>query len=290
MADEVNTSYTRKRLQRNIVTSVISITLVLFIFGVIGVMYINASWVSQQVKESLSVSVFLKDTASEADIIRMQKSMNAKSFIEEAIFVNKEEAARQFEQELGEEFTRFLGSNPLPNTIDLKLDYAYANADSIEALRQRWIQNPAVEDVFYHQDLISLINNNIRKISLVISGFALLLLVISITLINNTIRMQIYSRRTSIHTMQMVGATDGFIKKPFIIQSIFHGLISASLAILMLSLSLWYVEARTQGLIHFEGFMTLVTIIFFTGVLISGLAANFAVGRYLKMSKEDLYQ
>jgi len=280
---------TQRRITRSYITSTISITLVLFILGIIGLLFINARVISRQVKESLKVSVFLKDQAKEADVLRLKKTLDAAHFVKSADLVDKQEAAKQFEQELGEDFRSFLGQNPLPATIDVHLQADYANPDSIKAIKQDLSQYRPVQDIYYHQDLILLVNNNIRKISLVISVFALLLLVVAVALINNTMRLTIYARRFSINTMQLVGATDGFIKKPFIIQSAMLGSVAALIAIALILGLVFLVERQMEGMVFFQGLAVLFAGILLAGIVISALAANFAVDKYLKMNTDELY-
>lgn len=252
-------------------------------------MFINARLISNQVKENLKVSVFLKDQAREADILRLEKTLDAVDYVISADFVAKKEAARKFEKELGENFREFLGNNPLPATIDVHLVAAYANPDSIAKIKKEVKQYKPVQDLYYHQDLILLVNNNIRKISLFISIFAALLLIVAVALINNTIRLTIYARRFSINTMQLVGATNGFIKKPFIIQATMLGSVAALIAIALALGLVFLIERQMQGIIFFQGLAVLFAGMLMAGIVISGLAANFAVDKYLRMNKDELY-
>ena len=289
MAENITNKITKRRIQRNYVTSTISITLVLFILGIIGLLFINSRVISKKVKENLQVSVFIKENARQADVTRLKKTLDASDYVKSATYISKEEAAKKFEKTLGEDFTNFLGENPLPSSIDIKLKSDFANNKSLEKIEKDISKFKPVKDVFYHKDLIFLINQNVKKISLVISIFAILLLIITIALINNTVRLLIYSKRFSINTMQLVGATDWFIKKPFIAQSAIHGSVSAILAFSLLFASVWSIEQQMEGLIYFKGLGYLFIGILLIGALISAISANFAVDRYLKIDTEQLY-
>lgn len=289
MAEQPETPNTQQRIQRNYLISIISNTLVLFILGVIGLLYINTQAISRHVKENLRISVFLKENVREANIQRLKKSLDSWPYIIQAEFIDKNEAASQLEEELGEDFTRFLGENPLPSSIDIHVQSTWANPDSIAVIKKQLANYHAVQDVYYHQDLVYLVHNNVRKISLFISIFAALLLIVTVALINNTVRLMIYAKRFAIHTMELVGATDGFIKKPFIIQSALQGSISAALAFAFLFGGVLLIEKELQGLIYFQGLATLFALLLATGVIISATSANFAVQRYLKMDTDKLY-
>jgi cell division transport system permease protein len=207
-----DTELSEKRLTGSYVTLVISVSLVLFLLGILGFILINAKELSDYFRESLSFSVILDDNAKEADIRVLQKDLDAKSFVKSALYVSKDEAALKMKEDLGEDFINFLGDNPLPPSIDVYLYADYTSPDSVAKIEKYVMEYPFVKEIYYQESLLFLINENVRKISfflLIISSF---LLLIALTVINNTIRISIYSHRFLIRTMQLVGATRGFIR------------------------------------------------------------------------------
>ncbi|PLX11221.1 MAG: cell division protein FtsX, partial [Marinilabiliales bacterium] len=208
------TNITKRRLRSSYITSIISISLVLFLLGLLGLLVLNAKRLSDYVKENIGFSVILKENVKEVDVILLQKSLDASEYVKSTNYITKEEAAEELQQELGEDFINFLGFNPLLASIEVHLYAEYANQDSINFIEKDLQQYEQIKEVFYQKSLVSLVNENIRKISLIILIFSGLLLLVAITLINSTIRLSVYSKRFIINTMQLVGANRGFIRRP----------------------------------------------------------------------------
>jgi len=282
----------QKRLRSSYATSIISISLVLCMLGTIGLLLLTAHRISRYVMENIGFSVFLKDNVIEADIFRLQKTLDAETFVRETRYINKEDAAREFAEELGEDFVSFLGFNPLSSSIEVRLDARYANNDSIQRIEEHLLSFDEVKEVSYQRSMIHVLNENIRKISLFILSFSALLIVIAVSLINNTIRLLIYSRRLLIRTMQLVGATNTFIRKPFLLRSALHGIYSAFIAMTILVLSLYWIEGQLEGILSVRDTQILgglFLIVFFLGITLSWISTYFAVNKYLKIKTDNLY-
>ena len=217
---------TSRQLRSSYLTTIISISLVLFVIGLVGLLILNAHKISRHVKENIGFTVFLNNDVKEVDMIKLQKSLDASSFVRSTEFISKEQAAMELKDELGEDFVNFLGYNPLLSSIDVKLKADYANADSIAKIEKRLVKYSQVKEISYQKSLIETVNQNIKKISIVLLVFCGLLFIISLSLINNTIRLSVYARRFLIKTMELVGATRAFVRAPFVIKSLWHSLIS----------------------------------------------------------------
>ncbi len=285
-------SVTKRKLRSSYATSIISISLVLFLLGLVGLLLLNARRLSTHVLENLGFTIVLKDDAKEVDIIRLQKNLDAKAYVKSTDYITKEEAARETSEELGEDFIEFLGYNPLPASIVVKFYAGYANTDSIAAIEKELQRFDEVEEVMYQESLIHLVNENVRKISLIILGFSAVMFFIAIALVNNTIRLSVYARRFLINTMQLVGATRSFIRKPFLIKSAEHGIYAALIAILLLIGVIYLIQREFMELISFEDIDILGVL--FLGVIILGIVLNwistyFAINKYLRMRSDDLY-
>ena len=280
------------RLRASYITSIISIMLVLFMLGLLGLIILHGKKLSEHVRENISISVMLKDSAEDDLVLNYMKRLEKTSYVKHAVFITREEAAKELSNELGEDFVQFLGYNPLPASIDLQLRSGYANTDSIARIEKQLLSSNLVKEVVYQKSLIDQVNSNINKITLVILSFSLILLVISIILINNTIKLSIYARRFLIRSMQLVGATETFIRLPFIRKSIVHGIIASVAAILLLTGTLYLARQRMpeiaalqdvkQFSIFFAGILVL-------GVLLSAFSTLFAVNKFLRMKIDNLY-
>jgi cell division transport system permease protein len=283
---------TGRRLKTSYFTTIISISLVLFMLGLLGMIIFNAKRLSDHVKENISISVILKDNVKEAEIKQLQKMMDVARYVKTTQYIDKEKAAEILQKDLGEDFVSFLGYNPLLSSIDVHLQAEYANNDSIAIIEKKLMQNPRIKEVFYQKSLVDLVNENVKKISLVILGFSSLLLIIAVALINNTIRLSIYSKRFIIKTMQLVGATGGFIRKPFVMSGIIQGLFGAFIAIGLLVGVIVLAQKEVPELIRLEDiqlFSTIFGILILLGIFISWLCTSLAVSKFLKLKTEDLY-
>ncbi len=260
--------------------------------GMLGLIILHAKKLSDYVKENIRFSIIMKDGVKEAGIIQLQKTLDASTFIKSTEYITKEKAAGIMQEDLGENFLEFLGYNPLLPSIDLRLKAEYANVDSLMVIEQNLIANDNVKEVWYQKSLVHLINKNIRRIGLILLGFSLLLLLIAIALINNTIRLSVYSKRFLIRSMQLVGATQSFIRRPFILQGIMQGIYSALIAILLLMGVVYLTQQEVPELVNLQDInmiLTLFGIVVILGLIISWFSTFFAVRKYLRMRTDDLY-
>ncbi|MCX6325553.1 MAG: permease-like cell division protein FtsX [Bacteroidia bacterium] len=282
----------RTRLRSSYITLVISVSLVLFLLGVLGLIVINARELSDYFRESLSFSVMLDDEAKEADIRMLQKDLDAKLFVKSTEYISKDEAAAKMKEDLGEDFINFLGDNPLPPSIDVYLYAGYTSPDSVAKIEKYVLEYPFVKEIYYQESLLFLINENVKKISLFLLVISSFLFLVALTIINNTIRLSIYSRRFLIRTMQLVGATRAFIRRPFLVQSAFHGLLAALIAMSLLMGLLYLIEKKFFLMFTFESTNLLLLLgasLIISGVLINIISTFFSVNRYLNISEDKLY-
>ena len=282
----------KRRLRASYISSIISITLVLFMLGLLGLIILHGRKLSNYVRENITITLLLREDVNDDMVLSFRQRLDQTGYVKASHYVTREEAARELSRELGEDFLQFLGYNPLPPSIDIQLNAAYANTDSIAKIEQKLLANHIVKDVAYQKSLIDEVNANIRKISLVISGFSILLLIIAIILINNTIRLSVYSKRFIIRSMQLVGATESFIRKPFILRSMLHGTYSGLVSIALLTGTLWLAEQKIPELAQLRD--TRLFAFFFLGILVLGIVISaastfFAVKRFLRMKSDSLY-
>ncbi len=273
-------------------TSIISISLVLFLLGLILLIGMLGNKLSVYVKENMSFSVVLKDNQKEADIKKMQKRLDALPFIKSTEYISKEQAARELEEELGENPETFLGFNPLQASIEVRLRSEYANPDSLRMIEEQIKSYTSVSELLYRKDMMEMVHTNIGRLSLILLSLAAVLMVISFVLIGNTIRLLIYSKRFLIHTMRLVGATPGFIRGPFVRYNLVSGIFAAILAILMLTGALYYLQNELSGFVNLLDMRTLLCVyaaVFGLGVALSVIATVFAVNKYLRMEGDRLY-
>jgi len=284
--------YTRRRLQSSYITTVVSISLVLFMLGLLGLIIFHAKKLSDYVKENIGFSIIMKENVKEAGIIKLQKILDATDYIKSTEYITKEQAAKEFTEELGEDFTSFLGYNPLLPTIEVRFKAAYANNDSLSVIKDKILADENVKEVFYQESLVNVVNKNVRKIGIIILGFSALLLIIAIALINNTIRLSVYSKRFIIRSMQLVGATRRFISKPFILKGVLQGIISSFIAIILLVGIVYVSQRELPELVNLQDidlFLSLFGIVIFLGIIISWLSNYFAVRKYIRIKTDYLF-
>ncbi len=280
------------RLFNSQLTAVISISLVLFLLGIVALLFFVAKDLSVYIKENIGFSIILNSEMQESEMIRIQKRIITMPEIKAAIFISKEDALKSMINELGEDPNEFLGYNPLSASIEVKMHSDYANNANISSIEKRIRQIKGVEDVIYRKDLIQAVNENVSRIGIILSILALLLTIISYTLINNTIRLVIYSRRFLIHTMKLVGANRSFIRRPFIIKNIMSGVFASIIAIFLLLGAIYYVSGQIPNffsLVHTESLLFVFAVIFIAGLLITMSSAFFSVNKYLNMNNDNLY-
>jgi cell division transport system permease protein len=272
--------------------AIVSISLVLLLTGIMLLLGLIANKLSRHVKENITLSVVVDDGMRLPDIKMFQKRLEAAPWVKSVKFIDKESALKDLTENLGENPEDFLGYNPLLASFELFLKADYANTDSINVIEKSLKENKGVEDVVYRKDLVHLVNENVRRISLILLVLAIFLTIISFSLIRNTVRLMIYSKRFLIRTMQLVGASNSFIRKPFLLENLWSGVISAGVAMACLCGLMFYMEQRLNGSLQLMDFGTL-TVVFVSmllfGVLIILGATWLAVTRYLKMSVSDLY-
>lgn len=282
----------KKSLFSSYFTTALSISLILFLFGLLGLLLINTRRLSDYVKENIGVTLILKGDAKEVDVMKLQKKLETTDYIKTARFVDKATAATELKAELGEDFVNFLGYNPLLSSIDVKVFATYANPDSLAVLEKKFLKFPEVQEVYYQRDLVNQLHANVNKISYIIITISLLMFVIFTALINNTIRLSIYSKRFIINTMQLVGATRSFIRRPFIAKGILYGIWGAIIACFMFLMIFISYQKELKAFMDFQdqgAIVLLVGGIFALGILISGLATYFAVNKFLRLKFDQLF-
>lgn len=269
-----------------------SIALVLFLMGLICLMGLLGNKLSIYVKENMSFSIVLKDNIKDMEVKRIQKSLDALPFIKSTEYISKEQAAKELEEELGERPETFLGFNPLQASIEVKLRSQYANPDSLKMIEHKIQSYTSVSEMLYRRDMMEMVQHNMKRIGLILLGLAIVLTIISFVLISNTIRLLIYSKRFLIHTMQLVGATPGFIRTPFIRYNVVSGIIAAILAICLLTGTLYYLQSELTGFIQILDIPTLLIVygaVLAMGIILSICATFVSVNKYLRMSFDKLY-
>ena len=273
-------------------TSVVSISLVLLLLGIVGLLMLNAKQMSDYVKENLCFSLIINDEVAEPDIKQFQKSLDTHDFIKSTEYITKDDAAQQLQDELGENFVETLGYNPLSPTINVYLNSDYASPDSIAKLESFFLSKSVVSEVSYQQNLVNLINDNIKKVSIVLLALSALFFLISFALLNNTIRLQIYSKRFIINTMKLVGAKKGFIRRPFLASGALQGLVSSVIAIALLYGIIYFANSQLEnimGSIDPWIIALLFVAVAVIGVLLCVFATLLSINKYLRLKTINLY-
>ncbi len=284
--------YQKRKLISSYFSVVLSIGLVLFLLGVLGLLVLNTKKLADHFKEQIKISVFLKDNAKEVEVDQLQKSLVMSDYTKSAVYVSKEEAAELHSAEIGENFLDFLGYNPLKNSIDVALKADFVSTEQVEEIASELAKKDYVEEVSYDKPLITLLTDNVKRISFWILIASAVFTIIAVLLINSSIRLSIYSKRFIIKTMQMVGATKRFIRRPFIWTNIKLGMLGSLLALIVLGTVLYYVDMNFPELNLLQDFMILSILfvgVFVLGVLISLISTYFATQRFLNLRTDDLY-
>ncbi len=285
-------SYQKRRLQTSYISVVVSIALVLFMVGILGLVLLKSTSVSNRFKEKVAMTLFLKDEVSKKKIDSLRASLQKEPFTKKIVYISKKQAAKTLTKDIGEDFVKFLGTNPLKNGIDIYLKAAFVTPEKMASLEKNFKKKPFIADVFYDKPLIKLLTENIQRI-----GFWLLVLsaffgFVAMILINSSIRLSIYSKRFNIKTMQMVGATKSFIRKPFIWRSIRLGMLGACIALLGLGAVIFYVDKRIPSLALLHDYMTLGYVsggILLVAFFITWISTFFATQRFLNLQTNELY-
>ena len=282
----------RRRLVGAWLSTVISISLVLLLVGVAGLLVANAKSVSDYFKENMQISVLMKQEVGEDEVMEYVSELDAMPFIKSTKLISREQGTREMADLLGEDFLDVFETAPIPVSVDVTLKADYVSSDSLQVVKVEIGKSALVDEVVYQQSLVDRLNTNLGKISAVLGVFIVLLLFISFVLINNTVRLNVFSRRFTIHTMRLVGATKSFIRAPFLVQAVFQGLFSALLATLMLVGILFFVKSEFEQL--FEVFrpdllLIVIGVVILAGVVICTVSTALVVGRLVSLSKDELY-
>ena len=282
----------RRRLANAYLSSVISISLVLLLVGVAAMLLVNAKSVSDYFKENMQVTVMMKQSVTDEAALNFQKSIDDKRYIKKSLFVSKEQGQREMADMLGEDFLEVFETSPIPVSINLTLKADYVSADSLEVVKNDLAASSLVDEVVYQSSLVDALNANLSKISAILGVFIALLLFISFVLINNTVRLNVFARRFTIHTMKLVGATRSFIRAPFLVQAAFQGVFAAFIAIIALVVMLFFIRSEFQQL--FEIFrldllLTVIGIVLAAGLAICLTSTWFVVNKLVSLKKDELY-
>ncbi len=284
--------FQKRRLISSYFSVVLSIFLVLFLLGTLGLFIINSQKLANDFKEKIAMTVFFKNEAKEADLKAFGSELKKAAYAKSTVYVTKEEAAKQHTDIIGEDFLTFLGENPLQNSFDIHLKADYVEKDSISKIESKFRENELISDIVYDKQLVNLVNDNIKKVSMWILIISCFLTFIAVLLINSSLRLSIYSNRFIIKTMQMVGATKSFIRKPFVMRSVKLGMLGAFLAIIALISLLLYIETNFPDLQILENKVLIGAVlagVFGLGVLITWISTHFATQRFLNLRTDDLY-
>ena len=282
----------RRRLANAYLSSVISISLVLLLVGIASLLLVNAKGVSDYFKENMQISVMMKQEVSEEDALEFKESLDGEGFIKATEYISKEQGQQEMAQMLGDDFLEVFEVSPIPASINVTLEAEYVSADSLEVVRGRILESGIVESVEYQASLVEALNANLRKISMILAVLIALLLFISFVLINNTVRLSVFSRRFTIHTMKLVGATRSFIRAPFLVQSVLQGVFAAFIAIIILVGCLFFMKsefAQLFEIFRLDLLLLVMGIVLVAGVAICLTSTWLTVNKLVSLSKDELY-
>lgn len=291
--EEFEASASSKKVKTIYISTVFGIAMVLLMVGLLGLLLIDANNISRYVKENIVLNIFVDDAAHETDVLQLQKQLDANPMVKQTQYVSKELAARNLQKDLGEDFVKFLGYNPLSQSLDIYMKADFANNKDIEKFKADLLKNPLVKEVKYQQSLVDKMNENVKSISLIILAFAGIFVILSVALINNTIRLAIYSQRFLIKSMQLVGATKGFIRKPFLLYGIWHGLLGGLIAIILLIGALYLAYQQVPDLVFLQTYAEFGLVfagVVGLGIFISAFSTFLAVNKFLRLKIYDLYR
>ena len=282
----------RRRIANAYLSSVISISLVLLLVGVASMLLVNAKGVSDYFKENMQISVLMKQNVSDEDALAFRDELDEAPYIKSTDFISREQGQRELADQLGEDFLDVFETSPIPVSVDVTLKAEYVSADSLEVVRNEIALSPLVDEVVYQQSLVDALNANLSRISLVMAVFIGLLLFISFVLINNTVRLNVFARRFTIHTMKLVGATKSFIRAPFLVQSAFQGVFSAMIANVVLVAVLFVMRNEFEQLFRIfrmDLLLVVMGIVLVCGLIICLASTWFVVNRLVGLKKDELY-
>ena len=282
----------RRRIAKAYLSSVISISLVLLLVGVASMLLVNAKGVSDYFKENMQISVLMKQNVSDEDALAFRDELDEAPYIKSTDFISREQGQRELADQLGDDFLDVFETSPIPVSVDVTLKAEYVSADSLEVVRNEIALSPLVDEVVYQQSLVDALNANLSRISLVMAVFIGLLLFISFVLINNTVRLNVFARRFTIHTMKLVGATKSFIRAPFLVQSAFQGVFSAMIANVVLVAVLFVMRNEFEQLFRIfrmDLLLVVMGIVLVCGLIICLASTWFVVNRLVGLKKDELY-
>ena len=292
MAVKVQPQKLKKRITRSYLTSTISISMVLFLIGILGLVLLNAERLAKYVRENIGFTLVLNEAVQESERDGLMKTLSATDFVKSVEYIDKETAAERLKVELGEDFMGFLGYNPLLSSIDVKLLADYATPEKLVVLEKKFMEYPQVKEVLFQRDMVNIINENVKKIGIILVFFSGLLLFIFSALINNTIRISIYSQRFIINTMLLVGATNRFIRNPFVKRSVIYGIAGALAATILLFILMFIYAQELKGIVDVEDYKIFGMVFvadLLIGVLISWSSTYFAVNKFLRLKFDELF-
>ena len=282
----------RRRLVNAYMSSIISISLVLLLVGVACMLLLNAKSVSDFFKENMEVSVIMKPGVTEEETLAFQDELKQEGFVKSVTFISREQGEQELKEMLGEDFLDVFETSPVPVSIDMTLNAGYVSADSLDVVKGRLMSNDLVDEVNYQKTLVDALDSNFKHISIVLASFIGLLLFVSYVLINNTVRLSVFARRFTIHTMKLVGATRSFIRAPFLWRAVLQGLISGLIA----NAAIWGAVSllenrfgRLMGLLSTDMLITVMAIVFVSGLLICVVSTYFVVNKLVALKKDQLY-
>lgn len=282
----------RRRLANAYLSTVVSISLVLLLVGIASLLLVNARSVSDYFKENMQICVMMTQETSDEGAMDVQAKLDKMEFIKSTRFVSKQQGVEEMKSMLGEDFLDVFETSPVPASVEVTLKADYVSADSLEMVKAEILKLNGVDEVDYQQSLIDALNANLTRISLFIGIFIVLLLFISFVLINNTVRLNVFARRFTIHTMKLVGATKSFIRSPFLVRAVFQGLFSAILAIVLLLAGMFLVRrefAQLFEIFSLKLFLVVLGIVIAAGIIICVISTYFVVGKLVSLSKDELY-
>ena len=282
----------KRRLRSSYVTSTLSITLLLLLLGIVGLLLLNTRQLSDYVKENILFKVVIQESTPEVEIFRIQKALDAKSYVKSTEYITKEAAAYQLKEVLGEDFIETLGSNPLKPVIEVRFLASYANNDSIAVIENDLKDFENIKEVYYQKNLIHAVNENVKKIVFSILSICGMLFLIAVALINHTVRLMIYSKRFIIRTMQLVGATSTYIRKPFVLKGLLQGVVGAVITCVIVTIIIYLAQNELEGIVKLndlENILILYSGLLLSGMLMNSLSTYFAVSKYLRLKTDKLY-
>lgn len=284
--------YQKRRLRSSYLSVVVSVALVLFLLGLLGLLVLKTKTISDHFKEQVAITIFLNDGVEDEDIVMLQTVLESQEYAKAVEFISKEEAAKTFSAEIGEDFIEYLGDNPLKDALNVYVKSDFVTPEKMSEIEKELSQNSSVFEVSYDKPLINILTKNIKRISLWVLIFSGFFTLIAVVLINSAIRLSVYSKRFTIKTMQMVGATKGFIRKPFIWKGVKLGVVGAIVAILGVAAVMYYLNKNLPELLLLEDVKltaVLFTSILLMGIIITLLSTFFATRRFLNLKTEELY-